>query len=173
MQPVTLLLCGSRALDRTPEARTWACDRLREALAELPAGSIVVTGDATGPDTWASEAAKAAGLKWLCFFRNGDVIDSDGTHALWSLESRPSTTAAWRQRLLARDRAMASFVGSREGPTKALGLVAPWPPRDGAAITHGTEYTLGRCRAEGVAIVTKLTCPADLGPSVPHVGAPA
>lgn len=33
-----------------------------EAVRALPAGSIVVTGGATGPDSWAEEAARTCGL---------------------------------------------------------------------------------------------------------------
>ena len=167
MHPETLLICGARALALSPTAEAWARARIVEAIRALPAGSRVLFGNAAGPDTWASDAAKAAGLKWQRFYPSGDVIDHDGTHAFWMFSAfapRPRTPEQWRQRLLARDRAMAAALGSMLGQRRALGLLAPWPNADGRR-THGTDYTLRCCRAAGVEVVTALTCPAELGPA--------
>lgn len=43
-----ILVTGSRALADTPAARWWATQRILRALADLPLGSMVVTGDASG-----------------------------------------------------------------------------------------------------------------------------
>lgn len=166
MLPVTLLLCGARAVIRTPEALRWARERIDEAFDELPAGSLVVTGDAVGVDTETYERALARGLGVQRWTRHGAIVGPGQEQARWLLtRSSPGSSDGWRERLLARDRAMAAFVGSREGPTRALGLVVPWPLHDGERITRGTNYTLDRCRAEGVVQVTRLTCPAALGPA--------
>lgn len=56
--PVLILVTGSRALAHHEPARRW----LREQLDAL-APSVVVTGDADGPDAWAG--------RWA-FERGGD-----------------------------------------------------------------------------------------------------
>jgi hypothetical protein len=166
MLPVTLLLCGARAVIRAPEALWWAREHIDEAFDELPVGSLVVTGDAVGVDTETYERALARGLGVQRWTRHGAIVGPGWDRARWLPEGpAPVGYAAWRERLLARDRAMAAFVGSREGWRRALGLVVPWPLHDGERVTHGTDYTLDRCRAEGVSDVTRLLCPVEFGPA--------
>lgn len=163
MHPETLLISGARALTRSPAASQWARDAIADFLRDRTSEALVLFGDASGPDTWASDAAKAAGLPWQRFSRHGEVVDQDGVQAFWIRELRPSNAAEWKRRLLARDRALAARLATGLGPRRALGLLAPWPNADGRK-THGTAYTIQQCMEQGVDVVTVLTCPVTLGP---------
>ena len=155
----TLLVTGSRALADTPQARWWAVRQILAALSELPYGSVLVTGDASGPDTWARDLARcAAGL--VVVFGRGGWADDGRASWRWTDDPRvPQTPAAWRDRLLARDRAMVQWVAGREGERRCLALVAPW------SATYGTLYTARHAKAAGITVDLR-ECPREYGPGV-------
>jgi len=47
-------------------------------VATLPAGTVVVSGGARGPDTWAADAAKACGLDVVEFLPDLDDVRNRG-----------------------------------------------------------------------------------------------
>lgn len=167
----TLLVTGSRALAETPAARWWATQQILRALAALPLGSTVVTGDASGPDEWTRGLVGAARgaprtLSLEVYLCTGGVSLSPipaGCDQRWWTEThyppRPTTRDAWRERLLARDRAMVQEVAGREGERRCLALVAPW------SRTQGTAYTARHARDAGI-VVERLKCPLECWPEV-------
>ena len=77
-------------------------DRVDALVRSLPAGTLIVSGGASGPDARAVEAAAARGLAHLVFpakwaelgraaglIRNQDIVDqADRLVAFWDLKSR-------------------------------------------------------------------------------------
>jgi len=77
-------------------------DRVDALVRSLPAGTLIVSGGASGPDARAVEAAAARGLAHLVFpakwaelgraaglIRNQDIVDqADRVVAFWDLKSR-------------------------------------------------------------------------------------
>jgi len=77
-------------------------DRVRALVRGVPAGTLIVSGGAEGPDSWAVDAARERGLAYLVFpakwaelgrsaglIRNQDIVDqADRLVAFWDLKSR-------------------------------------------------------------------------------------
>mgnify|MGYP001180841777 CR=1 FL=1 len=77
-------------------------DRVRALVRGVEAGTVIVSGGAEGPDSWAVEAAKERGLAYQVFparwgelgraaglIRNQDIVDqADRLVAFWDLKSR-------------------------------------------------------------------------------------
>src|SRR4051812_41664057 len=53
-------------------------ETVERLVASLPAGTVVVSGGAKGPDTWAEDAAKQHGLETLIFRPDLDGVRSQG-----------------------------------------------------------------------------------------------
>jgi len=156
--PVILLVTGSRALDDTQAAYEWASDKILGIICEYPEkNELVVTGCARGADAIAAKIAERA----LVFHRLGYVriIGAAPVLPRWCDDPLPvhGDRAAWKQRLLARDRAMVQWVAAQPGPKRCLALLAPW------SRTQGTAYTAAQAERAGIA-VTRLVCPVNLGP---------
>jgi hypothetical protein len=156
----TLLVCGSRALARNPAAERWGRATIARAVAALPPGSTVVTGDARGPDRWAHDVVCGCWLArrpalWLRRFRPDGGVDVLPLVAgavpdlRWTLEIAPAPDAgraAWKARLLARDRAMVAWVAGTTIDGRVLALLDPASP------TRGTEYTARTAEAAGLVV---------------------
>ena len=158
VDPVILLVTGSRALDDTQAAYEWASEQFLGLLCEHPEkNELVVTGCARGADAIASKLADRA----LVFHRLGYVHTVGAAPVLppWCDDPRPAhgDRAAWKARLLARDRAMVAWVAAQSGVRRCLALLAPWTK------TQGTAYTAAQAERAGIA-VTRLVCPVEFGP---------
>lgn len=158
MSATILLVTGSRALADREDSATWAQGRITQALRAHP-GSYVLTGDAHGPDAW---AVVASASRHIILDRHGRIraqIVRDGHDGWWIDPPRPPPVPSglheWRDRLLARDRALVACARryADQGHTvRVLALRAPWSE------THGTDYTAQHARAAGLD-VTMLTYP--------------
>jgi hypothetical protein len=160
-----LLVTGSRALCDTPEAEAWAKEELEDHIVGLPTSSLLVTGDARGPDTWALRYADRHYVLWHKYALDGYVYWPGGRlrewHSQWTLPKWESD--AWHKFPLVRNRAMVERVGQRPEEydrSRCLALVAPW------AKTRGTGFTAGLCRKASIP-VTELMCPAEYAPRRP------
>lgn len=153
-----LLVTGSRSLARRPEGAAWARGLLREAVEALPAGSVLVTGDADGPDRWAVGAAWSHEPElWVrvyhlsgslaCFYHQGHVTSVPGWFS-WCAEGAvpEPDSPEWRRWPLERDRAMVKAVAAMQGDRLCLALI------DAASRTRGTEYTARVAESAGIAV---------------------
>ena len=138
-----VIVTGSRALADSPEATRWA----REILArELASATLVIAGDARGPDTWAHEIAQgfAAPIDCERWCVNGAVERRVSAVGWWRDDpwGTPETTTDPRRRPLVRNVAM---IASCEGraDTRIVGLI------DAASKTRGTQHTLSIARSGG------------------------
>lgn len=137
-----VICCGSRTLADDPRAVTWA----RGILArELASATLVVAGDARGPNAWAHEIAQGMVAPIDCerWCVNGARLGctADATWrglAPWADGSTPTDS---RRRPLARNAAMVAYY------TRAARLVALIDP---ASRTMGTKHTVGLARAAGI-----------------------
>lgn len=142
MSAQVVICCGARILADDPAAVVWA----REILSrELASATLVVAGDARGPDQWAHEIAQGMVAPIACerWCVNGTRLGSTGdptwrVHALWNDASTPIDP---RRRPLARNKAMVAYY------TRAARLVALYHPD---ARTQGTAHTVGLARAAGI-----------------------
>lgn len=152
-----LLVTGSRALADTPAAERWARERIADAF-ERHNPTIVVTGDAAGPDEWAVGPALADDCDvyvWRC---DGSVERRWATGAELQPMRRWTPTGPRKRWPLQRNAAMvAETTDQSEGAAVVLALHAPW------ATTRGTAHTVGLARRAGLA-VEEHTCPAEHGP---------
>ena len=146
-----LLVCGSRTLGATTPMRSWVLDRISEALDGV---SLVVAGDAYGPDTCAHVLAFTRALTAARWHVDGRVqyrllLD-------WMDEARwdtDGTTADPRKRPLARNLAMVAWCADRlrAGDTvRCLALI------DRASKSHGTEHTAAACERAGIVVVRRV-----------------
>lgn len=149
--PVILLVSGSRILADDERAARWARGFITRAWDEDPRPTVVVTGDARGPDTWARIEAVQRLVPFYCYASSGRIVGKDGKDfGRWTKHDPPergANRAEWAAWLLHRDRVMAQHVARRfrEGATaRVLALVHQASP------TKGTDYTVGRCRALGL-----------------------
>ena len=139
-----VIVTGSRALADDPAATRWARDILTR---ELASATLVVAGDARGPDAWAHEIA--AGFvapidceRWCVNgLREAHLGSVRTTWYQLTPWSTPETPRDPRLRPLARNAAMVMFF------TRAARMVALYSP---AATTRGTAHTVGLARAAGI-----------------------
>lgn len=138
-----LLVTGSRALvgsDRERTARTM----LRALVFALPDESIVVAGDAPGPDAWAIESAMSSllALRHRVFALDGWVYNERRERA-WQWTHASAYTP------LDRNEAMVRAVARRRAhgaDVEVIGLEAPW------SRTKGTAHTLRIASESGLRI---------------------
>lgn len=157
-----VVIVGSRCVTDRPDAIAWAKGLIASALAARPEARVL-TGDAKGVDALAIRS----GRHWTALSRYGGITHgapvpedwtgvAHGDFGGWWLDppnGPPNIEghAAWRDRLLARDRALAAYARGcveRGGKVQALALVADWSK------THGTEYTA--CHLVDAGISTRV-----------------
>ena len=107
---------------------------------------LFLSGYARGPDRWGALAAYHLSVPRLEFRLDGRRWTNErparGPMARWTEETMPASKAspkAWKDRCLARDRAMgaAAMRAADEGwDVSLLAVIAPW------SRTHGTEYSM-------------------------------
>jgi len=149
-----LLVCGSRALTERPEAEAWAREILWQTILALPrvesphAASVVVVGDASGPDAWALDiAGQTACARWCRYALDGYRYKTDGVPMSWSAMPALPVAKAWplvRNAVMVRE--VAGLARDFGDVVRVIGLVSPW------ATTHGTEHTLGLARRAGLPV---------------------
>ncbi len=97
-------IVGSRSYPRP--------DLVEAFVADLPDGSVVVSGGARGADTFAEEAAKAAGLETLIF------------HADWENLGRKAGPLRNEQIIAHADRVVAFWDGRSRGTLNSVALAS-------------------------------------------------
>jgi len=139
-----LLVTGSRVL-AAADYEQRAC-ALLAAFAEHYAPTIVVCGDADGPDSWAASWATSTGRGLRIYALDGWVYDEHAARfRRWS--------AGGANEPLDRNVAMAADVAwqrTKGVRVEVFGLEAVW------SYTRGTAHTLGKARAAGLPI-TRIT----------------
>jgi hypothetical protein len=152
-----LLVTGSRALRDTEASESWARAIIEGTIADLPSASIVVAGDAAGPDRWALRAASRRGLRTRSYRLDG--VRFDGRNGLATRWCEPERLAQFsvRRLPLERNRVMVQEIAGAVSSWSTLALFAPWAKR------HGTAHTAQLVRDAG-GIVDDHTCPTDCGP---------
>jgi hypothetical protein len=147
-----IIICtGSRTLADDPRAVTWA----RTILArELASATLVVAGDARGPDTWAHDIAQGMVKPIDCerWCVAGHVLRWNalpGRVGGWSFAgdwAEMDTLRDPRKRPLARNAAMVNLYGppDRESTIRLVALIDP------ASRTQGTQHTVTLARAAGI-----------------------
>jgi hypothetical protein len=134
-----LLVTGSRTLLHNAPARDWAQGLLRRAAANLPPGSVVLQGGASGPDRWAHLAAKAAGHRVVTFLVGGARVDTHAPARRWGASDDP----------LVRNTAL---VDAAAKARDAGWLVAVMGLVDEVSETRGTDHTLRLAREAGLRV---------------------
>ncbi len=141
-----LLVTGSRVLEGS-EFEDRAKRLLSMTLHSLPEQSIVVVGDASGPDAWAVEFTSRAKIGLRIYALDGWVYDRDMARCRrWHLDEKTAPEP------LPRNVAMVRGVAAQRprAHVEVLGLEALW------STTHGTAHTLGKAKEAGLAI-TRIT----------------
>lgn len=141
-----LLVTGSRVL-AAADYEQRACTLLA-TFAEHYAPTIVVCGDAAGPDSWAASWATSTGRGLRIYALDGWVYDREMARCRrWHLDKTTAPTP------LARNEAMVLGVAAQRehgARVEVFGLEAVW------SSTRGTAHTLGKARAAGLPI-TRIT----------------
>jgi len=136
-----VIVAGSRTLADDPRAVAWA----RGILArELASATLVVAGDARGPDVWAYEIARGmvAPIDCECWRTIGSRHGwTGGRWRTLSPWATPETTTDPHRRPLVRNAAMVQYY------TRAARMVALIDP---AFRTQGTQHTVTLARAAGI-----------------------
>lgn len=104
----------------------------------LDARPFILTGGATGPDSWALDIARERGLRWAAFLPSGVRVTDRGQDRWNPAPVHP----------LARNVALVDLAAShhRVGATVlVVGFVDP------ASRSRGTDHTLRHARAAGLA----------------------
>lgn len=143
-----LLVTGSRVL-AAADYEQRAC-ALLAAHAEHYAPTIVVCGDADGPDSWAASWAVAHAIDLRIYALDGWVHSAGKLLRPWSKEPRDAATFC---KPLDRNAAMVRETAAqreRGAHVEAVALEASW------SATHGTQHTIGLLRGQRVEI-TRIT----------------
>jgi len=143
-----LLVTGSRVLVGSPSEAT--AKAVLSAVAEAFAPSVVVAGDARGPDDWAASWVDNTARAALRIYSIDNWVYSERRKRVrqWSSEPEKSFLSP-----LARNVAMVREVArqrDRGAVVLVLGLEAKWSD------TQGTAHTLAAARAQGFE-VTRVT----------------
>lgn len=137
-----LLVTGSRALDGAPQPEHDQTRAVLRAVRETFAPTVIVSGGAIGPDSWAVESAIDAGLDARVYDLDGCVRNAAGkTLRMWTKAPRPTP--------LDRNAAMVRDVAreARRGATvRVIGLEAGW------SATKGTAHTVRLALSAGLAV---------------------
>lgn len=143
-----LLVTGSRVLASSmheERARTLLHTALRGADPTL-----IVTGDADGPDDWAASWAAEHAIGLRIYALDGWVRDGGRLLRPWLKEPRDAGAFC---RPLDRNAAMVRETAAqreRGAHVEAVALEASW------SATHGTQHTIGLLRGQRVEI-TRIT----------------
>jgi len=160
-----LVVTGARVLRQTPAAAAWARARLTAAIEALPRGggayrSVLVTGDAPGPDAWAVEIATALNIRRVVYALDGRRHENGVAGAWWA----HAHELAWRDNRrwpLLRNGVMikeCAFLARERGNAVIVcGVRAGW------ATTQGTAHTLTQARAANL-VVSDHLCPPEFAP---------
>lgn len=142
-----VIITGARILADDPRSVAWA----REILSrELASASLVVAGDARGPDAWAHEIALARRPLLADCWRwcvSGAVEVYGRVAGRWLREhpwGTPETTTDPRRRPLVRNAAMVEHYAHMGARLVAL--------HHAAATTRDTAHTVGLARAAGIEV---------------------
>jgi hypothetical protein len=152
MSDQVIICTGSRTLADDPRAVAWA----RGILArELASATLVVAGDARGPDAWAHEIAQGMVAPITCerWCASGRIdIRTETTWGKFDCWDDASTTRDPKRRPLARNAAMiASHDPFRTHATvRLVALIDP------ASRTQGTQHTVTLARAAGINVAVHV-----------------
>jgi len=158
-----LLVTGSRALEQLQAVRPKAHADLQQLIMALPDNSIVVSGDARGPDDWSRTIAMNRYLTHVCYDRYGERVamryatQPSGRmraeitdHRHWTNDAEAHTPEQWKELLLRRDRVMVHEIVKAHEEKKieasVVALIASW------SRTHGTEYTANKAEKSGLKV---------------------
>lgn len=140
-----LVVTGSRSLAADPRAAEWARGILSDRIFALPDGSVVVTGDAPGPDAVAQELAGSSllSVRRVVYALDGWIWFCGERFSQWAMEARRDRT--WP---LERNRCMIRDAASRSGYARKLCLALVDP----GSRTKGTMHTVTQARRAGLPV---------------------
>jgi hypothetical protein len=145
-----LLISGSRSLADVFESEQWARRLVRETIAELPRGSLVVCGDACGPDAYAAEYAKLRRLALHQFCLDGWVQGDGSPFMWWTKPVPPRHDPARRRWPLVRNERMVRWAATHELNTGRFALRKILALVDPTSATRGTGHTARLAREAGL-----------------------
>lgn len=132
-----LMVSGSRTLCAHAESRARVVAAMQPHLVGV---TLVIAGDAKGPDRWALDEAYRLGIDWERWAFAPPTVDGTLRATLrWTEQRRVSP--------LDRNRAMVLDVAKRFPNALVLGFVDP------ASSTHGTDHTLTIARSARLRVV--------------------
>lgn len=143
-----LLVTGSRSLALTRESEAWARAILEPAVREC---SRLVTGDASGPDTWASVYAQQLGKTSVLFRVDGTLTEyrrGASCNVLTSTWAERESLTMWGPKRvpLHRNAAMVASVAARFPGATCLALIDP------DSRTRGTMHTVNLAKRAGLLV---------------------
>jgi hypothetical protein len=141
-----LLVTGSRAFVSTPhEAPRARAQALLVAFCDVAHPTLIVCGDAEGPDDWAAMLATHNRLDLRVYGLDGTVCDGGRVLRRWAPE--PSQGARFNP--LDRNAAMVRETAAqraRGAHVEVLAIEAAW------SATKGTAHTVAQAEKEGLAV---------------------
>jgi len=145
-----LLVTGSRALEDS--AQEADARGLLRAFAEIAAPSVVVAGDARGPDEWAIEWAAMCGIPTRMWSLDGWIYDEHKARNVdwWKADKKRRGTESALPKPLQRNLAMVRSAAAKArwgAHVQVLALEASW------SATKGTAHTAGLALRAGLAVV--------------------
>lgn len=159
-----LLVTGSRSLAQSTAAMRWACGVIDERLLARSV-TLVVFGDANGPDQWAWRCvlrhnlkADAERIAWACFTLDGAI---NGTcHHLaraWADADAQANCGDAKRWPLVRNEHMVKHVAELANflypRAECLALIDP------QSRTHGTEHTATLAERAGITVRREMRKP--------------
>ncbi len=161
-----LLVTGSRSLATHPGAEAWAREHIRRALEGV---SLLIVGDASGPDAWALEEARSAEVAWREYIAlepaRAGWVSSRGVPKLtrWSDRAPPQrgdSREEWSAWCHERNAAMAVYAGAsaRNGHDVRCLALLDGTKRDapGRRATRGTEHTAALSERAGIVVTREV-----------------
>jgi hypothetical protein len=135
-----LVVTGSRTIAADPRAEAWARGILSDRIFALPDGSVLVTGDAAGPDAIAQEYAGSTllAVRRAVYALDGWIHYEGERASRWTMEP-PRRDRTFP---LERNIAMIRDAASRSGYARKLCLALVDP----SSRTKGTLHTVTQAR---------------------------
>lgn len=150
-----LLVTGSRSLAADAGSKFWADGKVDLAVRSLSRGDVVLAGGAPGPDTWAVEHAKAAGVRRIELRLDGQRYENGIAVGPWTQEIPALRNREWP---LVRNKALVACAAKARDAGWSVEVLALKDPR---SPTQGTMHTVVAAEAERLFVTVHTYVPAN------------